>query len=178
MLKRFGVKHMDIEKRIENKNKEIKLYKVYDIFIRSILTLIGTITSISILMFLNNVFNVSMLSCIIMSIIIPQLYSIIINNSLKGLDNKIKNKEYELSALEDKKSLEQLITKQNTNEIKQIEFRFEGLSNERKIELLNYIKELIPETSYHKYLNDLDNLDTINLNDFNEENIYTKKRIK
>ena len=68
------------------KKRKFKLFKVFDLFIRTTLTMVGTLPLVSILMFLNNYFGVSYFSCFLMALVMPNLYSNIINVSLKELD--------------------------------------------------------------------------------------------
>lgn len=166
---------------IKNKKRNIKMYKIFDLFIRSFLTIVGAVSLLSLLMFLNSRLGVSYFSCFVMTCIIPSVYSLLVNSSLKGLDKKIKNMKYELSDMENKykKNNENIknIEKIDDRLIEKIEFRFGGLSNEKKLELLNYIKNTIPNNNYSQYMIDIDNLESINLDDIVKE-VYTRKRKK
>ena len=62
-------------KLIKIKERKIKLFKMLDILLRCILTLVGSVSLVSILMLLNNIFGVSYISCLIISLIVPSIYS-------------------------------------------------------------------------------------------------------
>ena len=131
-------------------------------------------------MFLNSKFGVSYFSCLLITCVVPSLYSLLVNYSLKGFDNKVKKMEYELSELERiyNQEIGKLDVKEdNRSIIEKIELRFDGLSNERKLELLSYIRNIIPDGSYSQYMSDLDNLEFINLDDTVKE-IYSRKKEK
>lgn len=161
------------------KKRKFKLFKVFDLFIRTTLTMVGTLSLVSILMFLNNYFGVSYFSCFLMALVMPNLYSNIINVSLKELDNKIKeiqNDIYNL-AMEIDKCDE--LSKDDI--IKNIEIRFEGLSSSRKKELLNYIKSKMVQNNDYRYISKLENDEVLVLLDSSDKTSdemfkYSRKR--
>ena len=169
---------LDLKKR---KEKKIKLHKIIDLFIRSVLTLSGAIFLVALLMFLNSRFGVSYLKCFVITLIFPSFYSIIVNDCLKGLDKKIRVMEYELFEIDNeyKKIINLLDVNEVTKDslISNMEFRFDGLSNERKIELLNYIKNAISNNCYFQYMGDIENMESINL-DIIGKQTYSRKREK
>lgn len=146
---------------IKIKERKIKFLKVIDLFLRIVFTLIGTFSLVSILMFLNSRFGVSYFSCLVVTLIAPSIYSFFVNLLLDGMGNKIKRMEFEIKRLEDQYKEDNRLRKDSI--IKNIEIRFEGLSNDRKKELLNYIKDRIPQGSCYEYISKLEDSDVLSL---------------
>lgn len=179
-----GSDSVDMDNKLDvtqMKKKKLKYYKIFDLFLRSVLTLFGSVSLVSILMFLNSRFGVSYFSCLIITFIAPSVYSAIVNSSLEDMDNKIKKMELEICELEDECKKENGLTKDSI--IKNIEIRFEGLSNDRKRELLSYIKDRIPDGSCYEYISKLEDNDSLSLMDdehlelvSEKEYVYSRKR--
>ena len=148
---------------IKVKERKINFLKSIDLLLRVVLTLVGAVSLVDMLMFLNNMFGVSYFVCLIISLIVPSVYSYIVNASLQGFDNKIRNMELDLIKIKDEYDNDNKMTKDVV--IKDIEIRFDGLSNERKMELLMYVKEKLSSNLYSGYLRKIENEDSLSLMD-------------
>ena len=150
-------------KLIKIKERKIKLFKMLDIFLRCVLTLVGSVSLVSMLMFLNNMFGVSYISCLIISLIVPSIYSYAVNTSLKKIDDKIRNMEFDLVKLIDECDNDNELIKDFV--VKDVEIRFDGFSNNKKMELLMYIKDQLCFDLSSGYINKIQNEDLLSLMD-------------
>ena len=119
----------------EMKNKR-KILKILNIFLAAFLSLIVSVSVMSLTMFLNTLFGLNFLNCILFSVTLTYISSCGVNLILKPLDNKCRR------MLLDIKELEQQSEKNiDKKELFDIRLRFGGLSSENKRKVLNYIKE-------------------------------------
>lgn len=132
---------------IINKIKKIKLFKMIDMFLRIVLTLFGTISLVSILMFLNSKFGISYFKCFIMILIVPSIYSFVVNSMLKRFGNAIKKMEFEVEDILNKVDKSNEISKDNKLEL---EIRFDKLSADSKLMLLRYVRDSLPRDLNNK----------------------------
>jgi len=151
-------------KLITVKERKIKFLKLTDLLLRIFLTLIGTISLVGVLMFLNSMLGISYFNCLVITFIVPSIYSCIVNSSLIRLDNKISNMELEMERMIDECNKEDDKLEDDVI-IKDIEIRFDGLSNERKMELLMYVKERLSFDLCSKYISKIQNEDSLSLMD-------------
>lgn len=124
---------------INLKIKKYKLFKKLNIFLATLFSLIGTVSIVSLLMFLNMYCSVGYFACIILSVLLPQLYSFVIKEMvLIKVDAKMNNIYLDIvrmiNDVETKNKLELDI---NNDDIKQ---RFDSLSSSKQLELLRYVK--------------------------------------
>ena len=119
---------------INNKIKKIKFYKNIDMFFRIILTLFGSISLVSVLMFLNSRFGVSYFKCFVVTLIVPSIYSCLVNESLVKFNNKIRVMEFEVENI-----LKEKIEELSKNE--KLEIRFDKLSTDSKLMVLRYARD-------------------------------------
>lgn len=124
---------------INLKLKKYKLFKKLNIFLATLFSLIGTVSIVSLLMFLNMFCSVGYIACIVLSVVLSQLYSFVINEGvLKKIDAKMNNISLDIVEM-----INNLGTK---NELKldicndNIKQRFDGLSLSRQLELLRYVR--------------------------------------
>lgn len=132
---------------IIDKTKKIKLFKMIDLFLRINLTLFGTISLVSILMYLNSRFNVSYFNCFIMTLILPSIYSCFINESLIKFDNKIKKMELEVKNMVNEFNKSNKISKEDKLDL---EIKFDKLSTDSKLLLLRYVRDSLPRDLNNK----------------------------
>ena len=161
------------------KKKKLELFRMFDLFLRIVLTLVGTVSFVSILMFLNVKFGISYFSCLVLILTVPFVYSTIINILLERLDNKIEGIKKDITDLEIE--FDKCCQQDRENIIKNIEIRFDGLSNDKKKKLLNYIKINMVNDSFCEYISKLEDDDVLVLLDdmdetVKEESIYSRKR--
>lgn len=161
------------------KKKKLELFRMFDLFLRIVLTLVGTVSFVSILMILNIKFGISYFSCLVLILTVPYVYSTIINISLERLDNKIEEIKKDITDLEIE--FDKCYQQDRENIIKNIEIRFDGLSNDKKKKLLNYIKINMVDDSFCEYINKLEDDDVLVLLDdidetVKEESVYSRKR--
>ena len=119
---------------IIKKIKRIKLYKNIDMFLRIILTLFGSISFVSILMFLNSRFGVSYFKCFVITLFVSSIYSFLVNESLVKYNKKIRQMECEVEN----------ILKEENNELSKndkLEIRFDKLSTDSKLMVLRYARD-------------------------------------
>lgn len=119
--------------------KKWKWLRFLNIFLASLFSLIGTISIVDFLMFLNITFNVGYFGCIVFSFVLSQTYSFAVNKMvLTKIENKTKNIYLEIvKALDDSRTRDSLKLEENNRGIEQ---RFENLSSKRKKELLMYVR--------------------------------------
>ena len=137
---------------IKNKYNKYQLLVILNILLSMFLTLTGTISIIHFIMFLYKTINISFLECFLLDIMLPYFYSCGVNPLIKHIDIKSKNIKKEINNLEKEYEIEQVINN--------IRLRFNQLSRDKQIELLNYIK--------HNYLNMIQGFENINNLDDNE----------
>lgn len=126
-------------KELDFKIRVINLLKILNLLLAMMFTLGGTVSIVSLLMYLNEVYEFSFFGCFVMTIILPNILSPIFNSLLKPLDMEIKkmNKEIELVQ---KESLESNLS--NDNVISEsIKNKFDSLSRDNRIKLLNFIRD-------------------------------------
>jgi len=143
---------------IDRKNYQMKLLKTLSITLAILFTLGGSISIVSLLMYFNEVYNISLGNCFLMAIILPKIYSVGVNLLLVPIDKK-KNvviKEIELLEQDD----DNIIIENNLS--LKVKERFDGLSRENRIKILNFIKE---------NLNNVNRIDDINKLSFDELNL-------
>ena len=151
-------------KLITVKERKIKFLKLTDLLLRIVLTLIGTISLVGVLMFLNSMLGIGYFSCLVITLIVPPIYSFVVNTSLIRFDNKISNMELEVERMIDECNKEDDKLEDDVI-IKDIEIRFDGLSNERKMELLMYIKDKLRFDLSSQHLSKVVNQDSLSLMD-------------
>lgn len=159
------------------KYRELKKYKIINILLASILSLIGVVSITEIIVFLNRYAQVNILLSVLSLFSLTSIYSCICNIILEKQDNKIKNINTEIKELENN-IIKELKNNKDKN-ISSLELRFDGLSKENKIKLLRYIQENTKDKDMISKLDDIDEVDYISLIDNNDrENIKTKKITK
>lgn len=169
-----------ISKINEIKTKR-KILKICDIFLASFLSLVILVSVMSLTIFLNTSLGLSFLNCMLISGVLTYLSSCGVNSLLKPLDDKCKKLSIEI------KKIEEEYTKklQNGTDICDVRLRFEGLSVERKKQILNYIREKACNEIQVEEITAIDEVDILAL--FNEKENkrnaskktgYSKKRSK
>lgn len=125
---------------IESKIRKYKLLKTFNIFLASIFSLIGTISIVGLLMILNTLFGVGYFTCFVLTFVLSQIYSVVINEFLfKKIENKMNDILSEINRMKVECECNIcLVSKQINNNIAS---RYENLSLESKLELLTYIKD-------------------------------------
>lgn len=152
---------------------------MFDLFIRYVLTIVGTVSLVSIFKFLNITFGVSYFYFFLLALIVPSIYSVVINIFLEGLDNKIEAIKKDVDALESE--LDKSYQQDKDIIIKNIEIRFGELSNDRKVKLLNYIKTNMVNDASCDYISKLENEKVLVLladmdESIEEGSVYSRKR--
>ena len=124
---------------INLKLKKYNLLKKLNIFLATLFSLIGTVSIVSLLMFLNMFCGVGYIACIILSFVLSQLYSFAINEGiLKKIDVKMNAISLDI--------VEMINNLKTKNELKldicndNIKQRFDSLSSFRQLELLRYVR--------------------------------------
>ena len=124
---------------INSKIRKYKLLRFLNIFLASLFSLIGTVSIVYFLMFLNMFLRVGYFTCFVLAIALARFYSFVINNVvLIKIENKINNTLLDIvGMMEDYKCNVNL-----KSEVKNdcIEKRFQQLSLRNQLELLTYIK--------------------------------------
>lgn len=152
---------------INNKIKKIKFYKNIDMFFRIILTLFGSISLISVLMFLNSRFGVSYFKCFVVTLIVPSIYSYLVNESLVKFNNKIRMMEFEVENI-----LKEKNDKLSKNE--KLEIRFDKLSTKSKLMVLRYARDgLSMDLNNRSNINGLNN-EFMSVIELDERNHFDK----
>lgn len=163
---------------IKNKNNKYRLLIILNILLSIFLTLTGTVSILYLIMILYEIINLSFLECFILDILLPYIYSCCVNPLVKHIDVKSKNIKKEINILEKEYQIEQ--------SIENFRIRFNQLSRDNQIKLLNYIKcnylYMIKGFEDINSLNDNDILMLINnMNDVklidNIDKDYSKKRV-
>lgn len=159
------------------KYRELKKYKIINILLASILSLIGVVSITKIIIILNRYAQVNILLCILSLFSLTSIYSCICNIILKKQDNKIKNINIEIKKLENN-LVQELSNEKKINKdinISNLGLRFNRLSNKNKIKLLKYIKSKTKDQSMYNKLNILEKEDSISLIDNSNKYKRTKK---
>lgn len=120
---------MDI---FNKKKKRYKLLVSLSLLISIVLTLIGSISIVCLIMFLYEIFNISLLCCLVLDILLPHIYGYVCKFITNGLDNKIQDVKMDINILEKEYTIEK--------KIDDILIRLDSLSVVRQIEALKYIK--------------------------------------
>lgn len=163
---------------INDKKKMYYLLVVINMIISIGLTLTGTVSIVYFIMFLYEIFNISMLECFALDIILPYVYSCCANSFIKKIDIKTKDISKEIDKLEKEYEIEQIID--------DIRIRFNDLSRDKQIELLNYVKnnylymvsgfENISKLDDNEILMLINNMDSVKL--IEGKDVYSKKRVR
>lgn len=165
----------NIIKEINTKNKQVRRRKLFSFFLAIVLSLLGVISITSLLMRLNMVFGIKYFNCLVLTFIISSIYSYGVNSLIKKIDKKTKDIMLEINLLETEYKHERGIEFSDIQIIKKIELRFDGLSRENKIKLLNYIKDKIPSIDGLNKIFELENADIMSLiNDIDSKNDSNK----
>ena len=142
MREKWNLIHLNI--------KKWKWLRFLNIFLASLLSLVGTISIVEFLMVLNNTFNVGYFICFILTFILSHAYSFVVNKILLiKIENKMNNVRLEtFKMLDDYKSKDNL-----KSEIDSRNFihRFENLSSKNQIKLLTYVKDNLEKIDEFEY---------------------------
>ena len=139
-------------KGINSKFNKAKLLYMFSLLLCIGLTFFGTISIVSLLIYLKEELGFGYLACFSISLILPQFYSIISNLLLKKVENKIDDVLLEADILEEKKK-EELISRYGIDNIRE---RFEKLSRDNQLKLLYNIKDYMVIDNYNLNINDID----------------------
>ena len=139
-------------KEINSKFNKAKILYLVSFLLGIGLTLFGTISIVSLLMYLKEELEFNYLACFSISLILPHFYSIISNLLLNKVENKIDDVLLEADILEEKKK-EKLISRYGIDNIKE---RFEKLSRDNQLRLLYSVKDYIPIDNYDLNINNID----------------------
>lgn len=163
---------------INDKKKMYYFLVVINMIISIGLTLTGTLSIVYFIMFLYETYNVSMLECFILDIILPYVYSSCANFFIKKIGIKTKDISKEIDKLEKEYEIEQIMD--------DIRIRFNNLSRDKQIELLNYVKnnylymvsgfENISKLDDNEILMLINNMDSVKL--IEGKDGYSKKRVR
>ena len=165
-----------LNKIIENRRKSVCL-EIFWYLAAMTLTLTGTLSIVSLLMYLHNFFNVSIFVCLILDILLPSIYSWFAKCLINPIENKNKELKKDIIKLEEEFEIEKMIN--------DVRVRFNSLSRDKQIQLLQYMRD--------NYLYKLKGFETIDnleseqilciLNNMNEVEVnvnnggYLRKRI-
>ena len=155
MGKAVEVMDNDSEK-INLKKEQVKWLKVLNIFLASIFSLVGLISVMSLMMYLNNTFNVSYLICLFLTFGATKAYSYFVNLLLDRVDAKRNNILFEIEDLEKEMELEK---------------KYERLSRDSKLKLLYFARDYVSNVENNRddkiihedkfYLDNIDKVDEI-----------------
>lgn len=141
-----------------NKKKNIyKLLVSLSLLTSIILTLIGSISIVYFIMFMYEMFNISLFCCFVLDILLPNIYSVCCKFITNKFDKKIDDVKVEINKLEKEYSI--------GKKISDILNRIDGLSRNRQIEILKYIKN---DLSNSNMFDNVDLLDAKNVRLINE----------
>lgn len=167
----------DKEKIIAENNSKCKILNILSYAMAIGLSMVGTISIVDFLMFLNEVLNVSLVACFCLNFLLAQVYSLVVKSFIERIDKKSLNLSLETKMLEEECEIE--------NVIMDVRKRFNSLSREKQIELLNYIKdnylyklkgfEKIDDLNYDEVLNLLNNMEDVELIQNNSG--YSRKKV-
>lgn len=162
-----------------SKYKQRKKYKIKNILLVSIFCLLGVISIMDILIILNKYIGFNIIINCLSLFSLTSIYSSIVNIILEKQDKKLKDINMEIKELESIifNELDKDKNLNNLSNITSLELRFDGLTTENKLKLLNYIKSKTKNPSIYKNINieELDN--SISLID-NKDKYKRKKKTK
>lgn len=122
---------------LNKKQRKYKILKISSLFLAIFFTLFGSVSIVSFLYFLNEMFKLTVFECFVYDLLLGSVYSFIANEILKKVfDDRIKKEVIEINRIENE-------IKQNENDktIENIEYRFNNLSKNNQLKLLNSMKK-------------------------------------
>ena len=132
---------------ISDRKRKYKFYKIVSLLLMIVLTFLGVVSIVSFSMFLYKMEFISIFGCIILDFILGSLYSLFVNliiGEVNYQNNKllceIDDLEYNL-----RKNLSDVNIKNNEREL-----RYDSLSRDSKIRMLNDIKDNLCEYNLDK----------------------------
>lgn len=168
MGKAVEVMDNDSEK-INLKREQVKWLKVLNIFLASIFSLVGLISVMSLMMYLNNTFNVSYLICLFLTFGATKVYSHFVNLLLDRIDEKRNNVLFEIEDLEKEMELEK---------------KYERLSRDSKLKLLYFARDYVSNVEKNCedkiiqkdkfYLDNIDKVDDFSNKEINKSLVRKK----
>ena len=168
MGKAVEVMDNDSEK-INLKREQVKWLKVLNIFLASIFSLVGLISVMSLMMYLNNTFNVSYLICLFLTFGATKAYSYFVNLLLDRVDEKRNNILFEIEDLEKEMELEK---------------KYERLSRDSKLKLLYFARDYVSNVENNRndkiiqkdkfYLDNIDKVDDFSNKEINKALVRKK----
>lgn len=168
MGKAVEVMDNDSEK-INLKKEQVKWLKVLNIFLASIFSLAGLISVMSLMIYLNNTFNVSYLICLFLTFGATKVYSYFVNLLLDRIDEKRNNVLFEIEELEKEMELEKKYERLSRNsKLKLLYFARDYVSNVEK----NRDDKIIQEDKF--YLDNIDKVDDFSNKEINKTLIRRK----
>lgn len=162
-----------------SKYKQRKKYKIKNILLVSIFCLLGVISIMDILIILNKYIGFNIIINCLSLFSLTSIYSSIVNIILEKQDKKLKDINMEIKELESNifNELDKDKNLNNLSNITSLELRFDGLTTENKLKLLNYIKSKAKDPSIYKNINIEELEDSISLID-NKDKYKRKKKTK
>ena len=139
---------LEILKVLNDKKREYRRLIIFNLLLTFFLTLIGSISIISLSMFLYKEKIFSFLGCIFLDLILGSVYSFFSNIVLEKNADKKKKLLCEISEIE--YNLNKILNSKN----KSINLRYDNLSRDSKLKLLSYIKDNLSEFN-------IDNIDNL-----------------
>ena len=144
-------------KKINDKRNRYKLLVCLNLITVVLLTLIGAVSITYLIMFLYEIFNISLFCCFCLDILLPYIYSVCCEGITNKFDKKIDDAKIEINLLEKEYTIEKKIS--------DILGRINVLSRDRQLEILKYIKNDLDNSNM---FNDIDLLDDGNVKLIND----------
>lgn len=154
-------------KKINDKRNRYKLLVCLNLITIVLLTLIGSVSITYLIMFLYEIFNVSLFYCFVLDILLPYIYSACCKSVTNKLNKKIDNVKMEIDVLEKEYTIDKKIS--------DILCRIDGLPRKRQIEVLKYIKNDLSNSNMFYNVDLLDDKNVKLINHLLDNEI--KKRI-
>lgn len=140
-------------KKIDSKRRVVKLLEILSYFMAVLFTLVGTVSCVGLMIFLYEVFNISFIICVFLTLVLPCFYSHVVNYLIDCVDSKRDCVLSEISFLEE--DYNQIIENSCQQLSVYLSMRFNNLSRERQLELLNYIKGDLPTVGQERQIGTL-----------------------